>query len=92
MKCEFCGNMLPEYNWKYCTKLCRNKAVAKKARNTFRQTMMVCLECGKIYKVRNSQKHRSKYCSRKCQGKFLGSNKHKEIIWNGHKHSSSLEA
>ncbi len=71
MKCLRCDKVIPVYNWKYCSIECRNKTVSKVPRGTSRRTNMVCRECGTFYLVRNSQKHRSKYCSKKCQGKNI---------------------
>lgn len=85
MNCIECGKLIGQYNWKYCSIKCRNKAVSKLPRRTYKRTNLVCEECGKIYLVVNSKKEKSHFCSRKCQGKMLSKiknilRKHEEHI------------
>jgi hypothetical protein len=67
MTCSLCGMPKPTQNAKYCSIECRNVVVSKIKRNTYRRVYMFCKLCGLTYTVVRSQKHRSSYCSKRCQ-------------------------
>ncbi|CAB4166831.1 hypothetical protein UFOVP844_61 [uncultured Caudovirales phage] len=80
MKCLNCDKIVKTENWKYCDKQCRNESISKLARKNYRKTNMICRNCGKIYLVKNSQKMRSHYCSRICQGQTLSRLQKRKIV------------
>jgi hypothetical protein len=66
MKCIECGKIGPDTNWKYCSRACKCKGIAKLPRGDHKQTYMICLECGGKYCVVNSRVKKTKFCSKSC--------------------------
>jgi endogenous inhibitor of DNA gyrase (YacG/DUF329 family) len=75
MQCAECKNDMndkKDKNLRFCSNICKNRAISRLKRGDHRRVYMICRNCGERYIVKMSQKNKTKYCSRKCQGVILG--------------------